>query len=281
MLGKLKKGYKWIIGILLIFILSGYFFTTIIFKEPSVESQNYSEQVKENSDTSKVDISISTNDTINKIETKEEPENNQLDENPIKEKNADINKDNKKDVVKENTSSVSSNSITKNQPETENKTEVVKEQPKTENKEESVKEQPKKETSQDNPKPVVKTQCSNSNKEWLNYINTYKKSNPSSVIFYNLSNAKNYGEYAMNNFGYGYWYNPVAEKYSNNECEIEFYAVQLYIPNNECLDKNGKGNSKIYIPATQRESLIDNISYLVNHGFDCSGKCTIDGSKCY
>lgn len=130
-------------------------------------------------------------------------------------------------------------------------------------------------------KPVVKSICNNSNKSWNTHLNNYKKNNPSSMIFTSLTEAKSYGEYAMNNLGYGFWYNPIPEKYSDDECTIEFYAVQLYIPNNECVDSNKKGNPKLYIPATPKQSLVDNITYLVKKGYDCSGKCTIDGSKCY
>lgn len=275
MFRRLNKSQKWLLLAFVLVLISGISWCSIYY----ISNKNNESELIESSSERNI---IETNSNTSSNETKETNMNNENNSDEILKTNTNnqdlLTSNEEKKTVDENTnfskntSTENKNSVSSsNNNQTKPKTEPTKDNENDKNVEE------KKEMS----KPTVKTTCTNSNKGWNSFLNNYKKTNTSSMIFMSVSEAKAYGEYAMNNFGYGYWYNPIAEKYSDDECDIEFYAVQLYIPNNECTDKNGKGNAKIYIPATPKSSLIDNISYLVSKGYNCSNKCTIDGSKCY
>lgn len=114
--------------------------------------------------------------------------------------------------------------------------------------------------------------CSDNDPGVKKKIQSIQKNMPSYSLFYTLKDAKAYGEYAMN-LGYGYWYSkaPYAV-YEGENCYKELYYVQLYQPAKECQDVNGNWNKTMYIPATSKEKLIGNISYLRSKGYVCEGK---------
>ena len=116
--------------------------------------------------------------------------------------------------------------------------------------------------------------CSDNDSGLVNHLSAWKKKNPNSMPFFSLKEAKEYGEYAAKNFGYGYWYNPHAQTvdgtlYIGENCYKEIYAVELYVPNTECTDKDGNKSKMMYIPATPKNKLIDKYSYLRKKGYDC------------
>lgn len=114
--------------------------------------------------------------------------------------------------------------------------------------------------------------CSSKNKGWTYYLKDFQKDNPYSMIFDTQAEAIAYGEYAAMNYGYGYWYSKNAKNYSDDECQKNFWSVELYIGITTCTDNNGKYNPMTYISATKKENLIDIYKYLSNHGYNCGDK---------
>lgn len=117
----------------------------------------------------------------------------------------------------------------------------------------------------------VKHVCNDCDEGWIKHLREYKDLNDSNVIFYNLKEAINYGEYAKNNLGYGYWYNPktyeyLGTHYEDENCYQDIYAVQLYVPGGNYINTVGNmvSLSALYIKATPKNKLVE---YLKINGY--------------
>ena len=119
--------------------------------------------------------------------------------------------------------------------------------------------------------PKEKEICSDSDSGWNVWLSNYKKQNPNSKIFDTQQESISYGEYAATK-GYGYWYNSQPSTYNGENCTRSIYMTMLYIPKGLCVDSNNEGNPQFYIPATEKENLLDIITYLKNEGYDCGTK---------
>lgn len=114
--------------------------------------------------------------------------------------------------------------------------------------------------------------CNNTNSKWLTYLENYKKSNPTYVIFNTKSEAVSYGEYAKNDFGYAYERNDPAITYEDEECKKEIWYVRLSIPQKTCVDSSGNYNQQLWLKATSKNDLVDVYDYLRYKGYDCGSK---------
>ncbi len=208
-------------------------------KEPSLHESSVEEEVKE-------EQNVSEN-----IEKAEEKNQEPIQEEQQVSKEAPKVEEPKKDLPQEEQPQVSLPKVEEPKQEEhspEEKTEIVEETPKQ------------------------KQICSDSNIGWKNWLNNYQKENQYSYVFNTQKEATNFGAYASSNYGYGYWYNLEGNVYNGDDCKREIFMTMLYVPQNICEDENGNGNPKMYLPITEKQKLVDVITYLKNNGFNCGNK---------
>ena len=128
--------------------------------------------------------------------------------------------------------------------------------------------------SEKEPEQEIKTKqvCTENDAEYKKWLNNFLNTNKSTLVFDTQSEAKEYGEYASENFGYGYWYSSTPKTYSDENCTKSIWDVRLYVGVTACTDTNGNYSKMMYINATPKENLISIFEYLEKQGYDCHGK---------
>ena len=201
----------------------------------------------------------------NNVNEQENPKD-EIQDNLIVDDNQEENKNDKVDnnqtnIEKENNNSSNTNSIPKQDSEKQEN------EKNDDNKIENNKPSTDIDDTKDVPNKLIT--CTIDNKEYAEYLENYKKNNPTYVIFDTFEEAKSYGEYAMKMFGYGYEQSSFSKYYSNDVCEKNLWNVRLYVSAKECDDNEGNGNPMIWINATSKNKLKDVYDYLREKGYNC------------
>lgn len=115
---------------------------------------------------------------------------------------------------------------------------------------------------------IEKTVCADDDPGYQSFLSNYKSMYPTYFVFNSESEAIDFGEKAMTEFGYMYQRNSLPVIY-NNDCTKEIWYVRLTITAKACT-KDGVYNDVIHLPATAE--VISKYDYLRNLGYDCGNK---------
>lgn len=111
----------------------------------------------------------------------------------------------------------------------------------------------------------VKHVCNNNDQGYVKWKNEFLSIENSARLFNSFDDAYNKGKEMEFTYFYGFTVHNEPIKYSDDDCEISHYLLQLYVMQGIC-----ENNPMMYVPYNINN--MNDIEYLKSIGYECAGK---------